>query len=135
MELDIRGEMSEDAMDKMDRFIESAYLSGMPFVRIIHGKGTGKLRQVVREALRGHPHVSSFEEGGEKEGGETGDEAIPRQHQDDVAHDLAVVEVHPQRLVGRDGQDVALRVFEADGPAHGVFFDFHVLAGRAPFLR
>jgi DNA mismatch repair protein MutS2 len=69
MELDLRGQLSEDALDKLDRYLEQAFLTGMPFVRIIHGKGTGKLRQTVREMLRGHPHVASFEEGGEKEGG------------------------------------------------------------------
>lgn len=70
MELDLRGLMSEDALDKLETYLDKAYLAGMPFVRIIHGKGTGKLRQVVREALRAHPHVKLFEEGGEKEGGE-----------------------------------------------------------------
>jgi DNA mismatch repair protein MutS2 len=39
-------------------------------VRIIHGKGTGKLRQEVRSMLKGHSQVISFEEGGPKEGGE-----------------------------------------------------------------
>jgi DNA mismatch repair protein MutS2 len=53
----------------LDRYLEKAYLSGLPYVRIIHGKGTGKLRQEVRGMLKDHPHVSSFEEGGEKEGG------------------------------------------------------------------
>lgn len=70
MEVDLRGLMSEDALDKMERYLEQAYLSGLPFVRIIHGKGTGKLRQAVREALRGHAYVKAFEEGGDKEGGE-----------------------------------------------------------------
>ena len=70
MEVDLRGLMSEDALDKMERYMEQAYLAGLPFVRIIHGKGTGKLRQAVREALRGHEYVKSFEEGGDKEGGE-----------------------------------------------------------------
>ena len=42
----------------------------MPFVRIIHGKGTGRLRQVIRELLKSSELVTSFEEGGEKEGGE-----------------------------------------------------------------
>ena len=70
IELDIRGQISEDALDKLDRYLERAYAAGLPFVRIIHGKGTGKLRQVVRDALRGHTHVTSFEEGGPKEGGE-----------------------------------------------------------------
>lgn len=70
MELDLRGMLSEDALDKLEVYLDKAYLAGMPFVRIIHGKGTGKLRQVVRQALKAHPHVRSFEEGGEKEGGE-----------------------------------------------------------------
>jgi DNA mismatch repair protein MutS2 len=70
MEVDLRGLMVEDALDKMERYLEQAFLSGLPFVRIIHGKGTGKLRQAVREALRGHEYVSSFEEGGSTEGGE-----------------------------------------------------------------
>jgi len=69
MELDLRGQMAEDALDKLDRYLEQAYLTGLPWVRIIHGKGTGRLRQAVREALREHPHVASFEEGGDKEGG------------------------------------------------------------------
>jgi DNA mismatch repair protein MutS2 len=70
MEVDLRGLMSEDALDKMEKYMEQAFLAGLPFVRIIHGKGTGKLRQAVREALRGHEYVKSFEEGGDKEGGE-----------------------------------------------------------------
>jgi len=70
MEVDLRGLMSEDALDKMEKYLEQAYLSGLPFVRIIHGKGTGKLRQAVREALRGHSYVKAFEEGKDNEGGE-----------------------------------------------------------------
>jgi DNA mismatch repair protein MutS2 len=70
MEVDLRGLMSEDALDKMERYLEQAFLSGLPFVRIIHGKGTGRLRQAVREALRGHAYVLAFEEGGSTEGGE-----------------------------------------------------------------
>lgn len=70
MEVDLRGLMSEDALDKMEKYLEQAYLSGLPFVRIIHGKGTGKLRQAVRDALRGHAYIKSFEEGGSTEGGE-----------------------------------------------------------------
>jgi DNA mismatch repair protein MutS2 len=70
MEVDLRGLMAEDALDKMERYLEQAFLSGLPFVRIIHGKGTGRLRQAVRGALRGHEYVKSFEEGGSTEGGE-----------------------------------------------------------------
>lgn len=70
MEVDLRGLMAEDALDKMERYLEQAYLSGLPWVRIIHGKGTGKLRQAVRETLKGHAYVKSFEEGASNEGGE-----------------------------------------------------------------
>jgi DNA mismatch repair protein MutS2 len=70
MELDIRGQRGEDALEALDRYLESAYLAGLPFVRIIHGKGTGRLRQLIREALGQSPHVKSHEAGGDKEGGE-----------------------------------------------------------------
>ena len=70
MEIDLRGQTAEEALDKLERYLDQAYLVGMPFVRIIHGKGTGKLRQVVRAALKEHTYVASFEEGGDKEGGE-----------------------------------------------------------------
>jgi DNA mismatch repair protein MutS2 len=70
LELDLRGQRAEDALDALDRYVESAYLAGLPFVRIIHGKGTGKLRQVIRQALGDHPHVRQFEAGKDNEGGE-----------------------------------------------------------------
>ena len=70
VELDIRGQASDDALDMLDRYLDQAYAAGLPFVRIIHGKGTGKLRQVVRSALKKNSYVKSFEEGGPKEGGE-----------------------------------------------------------------
>ncbi len=70
IELDLRGQRAEEALERLDQYIENAYLSGMPFVRIIHGKGTGKLRQVVRDALRDSPHVKNFEAGLNNEGGD-----------------------------------------------------------------
>ncbi|RPJ50261.1 MAG: endonuclease MutS2, partial [Chloroflexi bacterium] len=70
MELDLRGQRAEDALDALDRYLESAYLAGLPFVRIIHGKGTGRLRQVIREALGQSQHVKNWESGDDKEGGE-----------------------------------------------------------------
>ncbi len=70
MEIDLRGQRAEDALDALDRYISNASLAGLPFVRIIHGKGTGRLRQVIREALKMNAEVKSFEEGGDKEGGE-----------------------------------------------------------------
>lgn len=70
MELDIRGQRAEDGLSLLDRYIEQAYVSGMPFVRIIHGKGTGRLRQVIREALKANVHVKKWESGMENEGGD-----------------------------------------------------------------
>jgi DNA mismatch repair protein MutS2 len=70
MEIDLRGQRAEDAVEALDRYLENAFLAGMPFVRIIHGKGTGKLRQVIREALAQSPHVSRFESGADAEGGD-----------------------------------------------------------------
>ena len=70
IELDLRGQRAEDAIEALERYLDTAYLAGLPWVRIIHGKGTGKLRQAVREILSTHEHIKSFEPGGEKEGGE-----------------------------------------------------------------
>ena len=81
LELDVRGKRADEALDAVDRYLESAYLAGMPYVRIIHGKATGKLRQEVRRALRGAPHVSEIEPGRENEGGDG--VTVVHLHQDD----------------------------------------------------
>jgi len=70
MELDLRGQRADEAIEALQRYLESAYLSGMPFVRVIHGKGTGKLRQAVREFLKQNEFVASWETGLDSEGGE-----------------------------------------------------------------
>lgn len=70
IELDLRGQRTDEALDALERYLDSAYLAGLPWVRIIHGKGTGKLRLAVREALSHHPHVKSYESGGDNEGGD-----------------------------------------------------------------
>ncbi len=70
MELDLRGMTVDEMLVELDRYLDQAYLAGLPFVRIIHGKGTGALRQAVREQLRGHPLVSEFRSGENSEGGE-----------------------------------------------------------------
>ena len=70
VELDLRGQRADDALDALDIYMERAYLAGLPWVRIIHGKGTGKLRDVVRQALSQHPHVKSYEGGKRGEGGD-----------------------------------------------------------------
>ncbi len=70
LELDLRGQTADDALHMLDSYLDRAYLAGMPFVRIVHGKGTGVLRKAVREALRGHPLVTSVRNGADGEGGD-----------------------------------------------------------------
>ena len=70
MELDLRGLTVDDMLIELDRYLDTAYLAGLPFVRIIHGKGTGALRQAVRDELRGHPLVGDYRAGENSEGGE-----------------------------------------------------------------
>ncbi|MCC7360040.1 MAG: endonuclease MutS2 [Anaerolineales bacterium] len=70
LELDLRGQIVEDALSEVERYLDAAYLAGLPWVRLIHGKGTGKLRQAVREYLRASPVVKSHETGQEAEGGD-----------------------------------------------------------------
>ncbi len=69
IELNLRGKLVEDGLEELDRYLERAYSSGLLFVRIVHGKGTGKLREAVRNALRSSPYVASFEEPKDNEGG------------------------------------------------------------------
>jgi len=70
LELDLRGETAEEALHRLDRYLDDAYVVGLPWVRVIHGKGTGVLRATVRDALHAHPLVTSYEAGKEGEGGE-----------------------------------------------------------------
>lgn len=70
MELDLRGQVAEDALLKLDQYLDQAYLARLPWVRLIHGKGSGVLRQVVRDELRRHPMVSSYRSGQAGEGGD-----------------------------------------------------------------
>lgn len=70
LELDLRGAKVEDALEKVDGYLDAAYMAALPFVRIIHGKGTGALRKAIRDVLHGHPLVSKYARGDEKEGGD-----------------------------------------------------------------
>jgi DNA mismatch repair protein MutS2 len=70
MEIDLRGQRVEEGLEALDRYLESAYLAGLPFVRIIHGKGTGRLRTYIREALGDSIRVKRWENAVDKEGGE-----------------------------------------------------------------
>ena len=70
MELDLRGQTTDEALHVLDSYLDQAYLAGLPFVRIIHGKGSGALRAAVRDALKTHPLVKSYRGGGQGEGGD-----------------------------------------------------------------
>ena len=70
MELHLRGQRIEDGLENLDNYLTEAILAELPWVRIIHGKGTGQMRQAVREVLEGHPEVKSYRTGEQGEGGD-----------------------------------------------------------------
>ena len=70
MEFDMRGMMSQDGIEALTDYIDRASRAGLPYVRIIHGKGTGALRKAVRDALKRNSAVTTFETGQEGEGGD-----------------------------------------------------------------
>lgn len=70
VELHLRGMRAEEANLQLEKYLEDAYTSGMPFVRIVHGKGSGTLRQVVRQKLSDSTLVSRWENALDNEGGE-----------------------------------------------------------------
>lgn len=72
-EVDLRGQTADEAILNLDRYLDSALLSGVDQLTVIHGKGTGVLRAAVQQHLRKHPSVKSFRLGtfGEGESGVT----------------------------------------------------------------
>ncbi|MCP4369645.1 MAG: hypothetical protein GY797_16265 [Deltaproteobacteria bacterium] len=60
MELVIVGKRVEEALEDVDKYLDQAFLSGLSSVSIVHGIGTGKLKQAVSNLLRSHPHVISY---------------------------------------------------------------------------
>jgi DNA mismatch repair protein MutS2 len=70
LEVDLRGMRAVEIDRVLDRALNDAVLSSMPYLRIIHGKGTGALRQVVRDYLRASPLVVGAETAPDQQGGE-----------------------------------------------------------------
>ena len=69
VEHDLRGLDRWEALERVDKALDDAVLAGLSHVRLIHGKGTGALREAVGEFLRGHPQVRGFRLGAPSEGG------------------------------------------------------------------
>ncbi|HJX69728.1 MAG TPA: Smr/MutS family protein [Dehalococcoidia bacterium] len=72
-ELDLHRLTVDEALPRVDQFLYESYVAGLPRVRVVHGKGTGTLRRVVRDYLPKHHLVKSFRpaEQGEGDGGVT----------------------------------------------------------------
>jgi DNA mismatch repair protein MutS2 len=68
-ELLLRRLTVEEALYQLDQYLYDAFMAGLPSVRIVHGKGTGKLRHAIHESLAKHPLVKSYRLGGYGEGG------------------------------------------------------------------
>ena len=69
-ELRLRHLTVDEALPKLDQYLHDVFMAGLIQVRVIHGKGTGTLRLVVRRELKKHPLVKSFRPGEYGEGGE-----------------------------------------------------------------
>lgn len=70
MEINLIGRTVDEATEELERYLDRAFLAGLPRVRIIHGHGAGILRRGVREFLKGHPHVATLAEAPQNEGGQ-----------------------------------------------------------------
>jgi len=68
-ELHLRRLTLDEALPKLDHYLNAAFMAGLISVRIVHGKGTGAMRQAVHDTLKRHPLVKSFRLGGWGEGG------------------------------------------------------------------
>ncbi len=70
MEINLIGRTVDEATDELEKYLDRAFLAGLPKVRVIHGHGAGILRRGVREFLKSHPHVAGIEEAPQNEGGQ-----------------------------------------------------------------
>ena len=67
-ELHLRRLTVDEALFRLDQHLNDAFMAGLPYIRIVHGKGTGKLRRAVHESLDKHPLVKSYRLGDYGEG-------------------------------------------------------------------
>jgi DNA mismatch repair protein MutS2 len=69
MEINVIGQNVDDATRDVEKFVDRAFMAGLPRVRIVHGSGMGILRKALRQFLKQHPHVESVAEPPQNEGG------------------------------------------------------------------
>lgn len=70
MEINLIGRTVDEATEELEKYLDRAFLAGLPRVRVIHGHGAGILRRGVREFLKSHPHVAGVAEAPQNEGGQ-----------------------------------------------------------------
>jgi DNA mismatch repair protein MutS2 len=70
IQIDLRGQTVEEALHRLGRYLDEAAMAALPWVRIIHGKGTGTLRREVRRFVGSHPLVVSYDAAERSEGGD-----------------------------------------------------------------
>ena len=70
MEINLIGRSVDEATEELEKYLDRAFLAGLPRVRIIHGHGAGILRRGVRDFLKSHPHVATIAEAPQNEGGQ-----------------------------------------------------------------
>ncbi|MBZ5548001.1 MAG: Smr/MutS family protein [Acidobacteriia bacterium] len=68
-EINVIGRTVDEATSEVEKFVDRAFLAGMPKVRIVHGSGMGILRKALRQYLQKHPHVATVSEPPQNEGG------------------------------------------------------------------
>lgn len=68
-EINFIGFTVDEATQELEKYLDHAFLAGLPRVRVIHGTGMGVLRRALRDYLRSHPHVAAIEEPSQLEGG------------------------------------------------------------------
>jgi DNA mismatch repair protein MutS2 len=78
-EINVIGRTADEAQTEVERFLDRAFLAGLPRIRIVHGTGMGVLRRTLREYLRSHPHVTTVTEPPQNQGGQGATEVELRQ--------------------------------------------------------
>ncbi len=69
-QIEVRGQTLDEALPAIEKFLDDGFRAGVPRLRVVHGKGTGKMRNAVRQMLAKHPLVKGFDFAEPRDGGE-----------------------------------------------------------------